>query len=153
MNRPIKPQKPTKYSLPPKTTRTVTKVVIVKQGAIKLIDYSDREDEEIDYDLTEDLKYISYKNILSIKQILPEYVNNFTINQVSEGDGYYLYTLIDYIENKSEEDYQKELNVYNNRFETYELEMKQYQLDLIKYNNWKNDIKKEKLKLELSKLS
>jgi hypothetical protein len=168
MNKPIKPQKPSKRDLPPTRTITVSKLLVRDSNdKLKLIDeisdpliFSDSTSGQINNELlpdwehledagysvdTETLKYSDYK--LIAKEVP---VDDFEANHQYSVDGYFDCTFISF--EIADSHYESKLTQYNNRFTDHEAALAKYNAELDKYDEFTKQQKKEKLQKALKNL-
>ncbi len=157
MKKPIKPKKPIKNINPPEELGFNRLIVMRKGEDIHLLNESDHfyDEETCEWsyeknDLENLGETINFKDLLKVKELLG--TDDFDVRNEFDSDGYYYLTSISYKSKKSDIQYQLELNAFNMRFEIYETELKNYELELEKYSKYCKECKMEKLKKELQKL-
>lgn len=163
MNKPICPKKPLKNENPPNEFETIEKVVMVNYKTKELVlvdaDYREKvnEDEDMpqyEVDNLEDFgEGLTYLDVLKFKKLLPPEIENFTIEENANSDGYYEYTYLTYKQKKDADIFQKELADFNNRFEKYEKQYSKYQVALKEYEEFRTQERIRKLQAELAKIA
>lgn len=163
MNKPLAPKKPLKHSSPPSEFETIEKVVMfnykTKELVLVNIDYREKSNEEegmsqYEVDGLENFgERLKYSDVIKFKNLLPQEVEDFTIEEQTNRDGYHEYTYLTYKVKKHAAKYQKELEDFNNRFLQFDKEYKIYQNKLKEYEEIKKQNKILKLKEELEKIS
>jgi hypothetical protein len=159
MDKPLKPKKPLKHENKPTETETIEKIVMLDNKnnvcLLSLKDYEKEVDDEPQWmidgldNFGEGLKY---SDVLKFKNLLPPEIEDFTIEESTNCDGYYEYTYLTYKEKKNPEQYQKESCAFDNRFKKYESDLKRYEEKLKIYEEFKRKEKLEKLQKELAKI-
>lgn len=163
MDKPLKPKKPLKNQEPPAQFETIKKVIMVnyKTKELVLVDEKYRNTEnraeempQYEVDNLENFgEGLKYSDVLKFKQLLPPEIQDFTIEESSNYDGYYDYTYLTYRQAKTLEQYQKELNEFNNRFNKYEKALVLYEAKLKIYEDWRRSQKLAKLQKEIETLT
>lgn len=180
MKKPIKPKKPSSRELPPTVLITVSKLLVYdnKRKKFELIDHLSHPDifsfstncvddvgneifetndelvpnweklEEFDYD--QDNEHLSYNQYVSIKEDCKISADDFTVYPQYNSDRYYSCSIVRY--KCLDPEYDKKLEIYNNRFKTYELALAKYEDKLKKYEEFRRIEKKKKLQEQLNKL-
>lgn len=162
MEKPKAPKKPLKYSNPPNDFETIEKIVMVnyKTKELVLVDEEyrnkvnkDKDCLQYEIDGLEDFgESLKYSDVIKFKFLLPPEVEDFSIEENANDDGYYEYTCLVYQQKKRLEQYQVECAIYNTRFEIYDKARKRYEEKMLEYESWKKEQKKAKLEEELKKL-
>ncbi len=164
MNKPIKPIKPSKNASPPsRTTRVSFKVLLNDQGEIELlpesyIEATQNDEDELDiflekYENVEER--LKFSKILKIKQLIKGFghdIDDFTLEQENDRDGYFNGWWVNFYANKPSEIYRKELETHHNRFEKYKRDLEQFESSMIKYNEFKKEAQRQKLINQLNNL-
>lgn len=169
MNKPIKPKKPSKNDPTPTPIITVYKFLVKDRGGkFKLIDevtdpsvFTDPDSgktndelfaywDQLEYSgYDHDLQRLSYSDYKLIFEQVPS--DDFEVEHQYNSDGEYDWTYVSY--KIADPDYQLKLNKYHNRFTDYEIKLKQYEKELAKYNEFKKEKTRQKLKQKLQSLN
>lgn len=162
MNKPIKPQKPSKNDNPPADYELVEKVIMTNFKTKEIVLLSIEEHEKVNpgedwpaweaENLETKTDRLTYKEIVQIKNILGDKIEDFYLENEMY-DGYIQCIVVGYKQLKPPEQYQKELKKFNNRFTIYEQKLQDYAAELNDYEMFKKKEKIARLKKELEKIN
>lgn len=162
MNKPIKPQKPSKHANPPADYELVEKVIMTNFKTKEIVLLSIEEHEKVNpgedwpaweaQNLETKTDNLTYKEIVKIKDLLGEKIEDFSIEEESY-DGYTQHMIVLYKQLKPPEKYQKEIILFGKRFETYDKQIKKYLEEMKKYEEFKKKDKIARLQKELAEIT
>jgi hypothetical protein len=169
MNRPIKPNKPSKRDVPPSEDVTISKLLAfdtvgdvfvlldAKTNPVFFVGTETMDDGEIaiNYDKLDEfgydwsleiLKYSDYQKICKDCNIEVD----FTVYPQHNRDNYYEFSIVRY--KARDENYNDKLKEYETRFERYNKVLEKYENNLRLYDEFKKSEKKRKLEEQLKNL-
>lgn len=162
MNKPTKPQKPSKNSSPPSNYELVEKVIMTNFKTKEIVLLSIEEHEKVNpgedwpaweaQNLETKTDNLTYKEIIKIKDLLGEKVEDFSIEEESY-DGYTQHMVVSFRQLKPPGQYQKEIILFGKRFENYEKQMQKYLEEMKKYEELKKKDKIARLQKELAEIT